>query len=210
LSAVITLAQRDAIHVLTDTAATDGRNRLLAFSPKYAVIESANSVVSLRGTVGLFREITRAVSDAEFVSFDEMQGGIETLLRNLARERGAVWGDTKWEIHAAGWSHYKNKGSFFSISSHGTAGHAPFVVTPESFLPLNATPGNMDILAMGISVLSPLCNYAHEDSRSDVEAALLTIVKTQRQMFGNIGGTARLVTVTRDGLFERDLFQWPD
>ena len=210
MSAVITLAQRDAIHVLTDTAATDGRNRLLAFSQKYAVVEGANSIVAFRGTAGMFKEITRAISDAGFWSFDEMQNGIETLLKSLARERGLIWGDTKWEIHVAGWSHLQNRGSFFSISSHGTAGGIPYAVAPESFLPLNATPGNWDIVSVSMELLSPLCNYVYEDSRSDVETALLSIIKMQRQMFGNIGGTAKLVTITKDGLSERDLFQWPD
>jgi hypothetical protein len=224
MSAIITLRQREAVHILCDGAGYDSQGTVRAVMSKAFAIPHLSAVIATRGSAVALPFIGTRLS-ALFSSFDELVSGIETELPKIvddSEEFFAISGATSTELAVIGWSDQDDCGKAFTIQTGDTsdtrAEYADFE-QPEPYK-LVDRPDAFALPAPSAEIMRAA------DFRGDVdieklvpEIDLLQIMQMQResliefngQEIHLVGGLALLSTVARGGTITQCVInRWPE
>jgi len=117
MSALITLRQREAVHILCDGAGYDTEGTVRAVMSKSFAIPHLSAVISTRGSAVALPLIGTRLS-ALFSSFDELVSGIEAELPKIVEDSEtffALSGAASTELAVIGWSDQNDSGMAFTI-----------------------------------------------------------------------------------------------
>jgi len=138
MSAIITLCQRDAVHILCDGAGYDSEGTVRAVMSKAFAIPHLSAVIATRGSAVALPFIATRLSTL-FSSFDELMSGIEDELPKIvddSEELFAMSGCASTELALIGWSDQNESGMAFTIQTgdlSDTRAEYADVEQPESF-----------------------------------------------------------------------------
>src|ERR1700704_1834719 len=117
MSALITLIQREAVHILCDGAGYDSGGTMQHVLSKSFAIPHLSAVIGTRGPAVALPFIATRLSTM-FGSFDELAAGIEAALPKIIEDSEdlfAISGATSTEMAVIGWSEKDDIGKAFTI-----------------------------------------------------------------------------------------------
>jgi hypothetical protein len=225
MSAIITLRQREAVHILCDGAGYDSEGTVRAVMSKAFAIPHLAAVIATRGSAVALPLIGTRLS-ALFSSFDDLVSGIEAELPKIVEDSEtffALSGAASTELAVIGWSDQNNSGMAFTIQTGDVSDTRPEYADleqPESFKLVERP----DAFALPAPSAEIMRVAAHGFLDADIEKLvpavdLLHIMEMQRQSLVEyngldiyvVGGLALLSTVTRGGtITQRVIHRWPE
>lgn len=119
MSAVMTIVERDCVHMITDGAIYDQDGVFLYDWQKTTPIPGANAVFATRGPVFAFVAVLAALQEFEFSNFDELRRQIE----QVAVKADEILGHDPFELIVAGWSDESSRGEVLFRQTHGSSMH---------------------------------------------------------------------------------------
>lgn len=114
MSAVMTLVDRDCIHVISDAAFYDEDGVLTATAPKVLPVPGANAVFASRGPASAYSAILTALEEADYVDFDNLRRQIES----IAQRCDELLDGLPFELIVAGWSDEYSCGQVLFRQTH--------------------------------------------------------------------------------------------
>jgi hypothetical protein len=224
MSAIITLCQREAVHILSDGAGYDSKGTVRAIMSKSFAIPHLSAVIATRGSAVSLPFIATRLSSL-FSSFDELMLGIEAELPKIiddSEELFAMSGSASTEIAVVGWSEKDDIGKAFTIQAGDvseTRAEYADVEHPESFK-LVERPNAFALPAPSAEIMRKAEFRGDTNIEKLIpEIDLLQIMEMQRQSLIElngqptyvVGGLALLSTVARGGMItQRVIHRWPD
>lgn len=225
MSALITLRQREAVHILCDGAGYDAEGTVRAIMSKSFAIPHLSAVISTRGPAIALPFIATRLSTL-FSSFDELVSGIEAELPKIIEDAGALFavsGAGSTEMALIGWSDQNDTGMAFTIQSGDaseTRAEYADVEQPDSFKLVE----RLAAFAWPAPSAEIMRVAAHGFLDADIEKLvpavdLLQIMEMQRQSLVEyngldiyvVGGLALLSTVSRGGtITQQVIHRWPE
>jgi hypothetical protein len=224
LSAIISLRQREAVHILCDGAVYDSGGTLQGVLSKSFAIPHLSAVIAARGPAVALPFIATRLSTL-FSSFDELAAGIEAELPKIIEDSETLFalsGATSTEMAVIGWSEKDDIGKAFTIQTDDaseTRAEYADIEQPESFK-LIERPVAFALPAPSAEIMRAAGLRSDIDIDKIVpEIDLLQIMEMQRQSLIEfngqeiyvVGGLALLSTVRRGGtITQRVIHRWPD
>jgi hypothetical protein len=225
MSAIITLRQREAVHILCDGAGYDSEGTVRAVMSKAFAIPHLAAVIATRGSAVALPFLGTRLS-ALFSGFDELVSGIETELPQIvhdSEEFFAISGANSTELAVIGWSDQNDSGMAFTIQTgdaNDTRAEYVDLEQPESFKLVERP----DAFALPAPSAEIMRVAAHGFLDADIDKLvpavdLLHIMEMQRQSLIEyngqelyvVGGLALLSTVARGGTkTQRVIHRWQE
>lgn len=217
MSAMVFLAQPDAVHLMTDAAVYDPNGVIQFFEDKTDVIREAGCAINTMGGLpwGAMFEVNIR---SEFDSYDAVFAGIERLARDLWENcrHEVSWRDKKAQLFVIGYSHAKQRPEGFTVAVCSEADAEGKQLTPfkPDLLVVDMLPNP---LPSGEELF--LADYRAPDvSACDAETELLNFMLIQRTFkFDSlpggpycVGGWASLTSATADGITQKRVHEWPE
>jgi len=116
VSALMTLTERDALHVVSDAAFYDESGILTATAPKILPVPGANAVFASRGPAAAYLAILAALDEADYTDFDSLRRQIE----RVAGRCDELLDGRPFELILAGWSEEHDCGQVIFRQTHGS------------------------------------------------------------------------------------------
>jgi hypothetical protein len=221
LSAIITLKQNNAVHLLCDGAGYDTEGTVRAVMSKAFAIPHLAAVIATRGSAVALPFMGTRLS-ALFSSFDELVSGIEAELPKIVGDSEALFelsGATSTELAVIGWSDKSNSFTIQTGDATDTRDEYADFEQPEPFK-LVCRPDAFALPAPSAEIMRAAEFRGDADIEKLVpEIDLLEIMELQRQSLIEfngqeihlVGGLALLSTVTRGGtITQRVIHRWAD
>lgn len=119
MSAVMTLVERDCVHVISDAAFYDQDGILSHTMPKILPVPGANAVFASRGPAAAYLAILTALDEADYTDFDSLRRQIE----QIAVRCDEILEGQPFELIVAGWSEEYGCGQVIFRQTHGACVH---------------------------------------------------------------------------------------
>lgn len=119
MSAVMTIVERDAVHVISDAAFYDENGVLTATMPKVLPVPGANAVFASRGPAIAYLAIMMALDEAEYTDFDSLRRQVE----QIAVRCDEILDGLPFELIIAGWSEEHCCGQVLFRQTHDSSSH---------------------------------------------------------------------------------------
>jgi hypothetical protein len=224
MSAIITLRQREAVHLLCDGAGYDTNGTVRAVMSKAIAIPHLAAVISTRGPAVSLPFVATRLSPL-FSTFDELVSGIEAELPKIiddSEELFAISGATSTELAIIGWSEKDNTGKAFTIQTGDVDDTRPEYAGVEQPQPykLVERPNAYVLPAPSPEIMQEAGFRGDSDIEKLVPAIdMLLIMEMQRRSLVDyngldiyaVGGLALLSTVARGGtITQKVIHRWPE
>ena len=214
MSAIITLIQKDAAHLLTDGAAYSPDGALQFVCQKVRLIPHLACAVAMRGPWNACPPIFEAISFAGR-TFDELRENMVPLLQFCSEKYAPHFevcdAGPDFEVHVVGISETDGPTGYI-VSSHDRGIDPWSLITLDGF---SFGPNNPQISARVFGRIAPGRYIDDLDAAADGLATLeimreipaATIAGDDQAM---VGGFAQLTSIGSDGITSRILKRWPD
>jgi hypothetical protein len=224
MSAIITLRQREAVHLVCDGCGYDADGIVRAIMSKAIAIPHLSAVISTRGSAVALPFIATRLSTAS--SFDELISVIEAELPKIMDDAETFFemsGATSTEMAVIGWSDQDDCGKAFTIQTGNASDTRDEYADAEQPEPYKLIERRADYIvpAPSAEIMSVAAHgFLDVNIEKLVPAVdLLQIMEMQRQSLVEyndldihiVGGLALLSTVTRGGVItQRVIHRWPE
>lgn len=214
MTAISTILQASAVHLLTDGAAFDHEGKVVLEMTKVRILAHLNAVVACRGPAAS-PSIVADTFNGFATSFDDLRARAPAMVRHVISSSGAIFacvhGDAL-DVVVGGWSETHGPSAFL-ITNHDGYGVEPWAAVDMEGLCV--TPGDPAILEL---VRARLPVGVTADTLDPVRDGL-TILEAQREIGATTpkglgvpgaAGFAQLTTITSDVITTRILRRWDD
>jgi len=214
MSAVNTIVQSNAVHIVTDGAAYYLDRTFQFYANKIVPLPHLRCAVAVRGPALAVPFLSSVLSHAE--TYDALKEAAPEALQTAAEMYSPIFSacctGADFEVVVGGFTN-DGRPDAYLVASHRRYGIEPWTVAPidglvclpndeklhakiVASLPASATPDDLDPVRDGLTIL--------ELQRSNPAAAV------DGDDLCAIGGFAQLTSVTADGISTRVIHRWPD
>lgn len=214
VTAINLVVQRDRAHLLTDGAQYDHAGRVRTLCSKTLIAEEIRLAVAPSGRLNSV-ELRDGLVAAGANSQAEVMAALPRIVATVRAKNAADLpaheggGDNDAQLFVVLWSDARDEPQGWMLSTNCLPHWGPY--RPLTWVAVDAMIGTLEPADQALGRAVTLADPSSFDAARDG----LTILEHQRRTpwpdgIHYVGGHAELVTVTRDGVEQRRLREWPD
>jgi hypothetical protein len=214
VTALNIIKQKDAVHLVSDGAAYDAKQRLVSIGPKVWPLPHINAAIGVRGPTIALPLLAHFVGHA-VTSYDALKINIAAVLRNAFANTHGVLGQSAagaaFEIAIGGISETVGADAYVVACSADGVVSPLTQITELGFMPTCETIDSFVLMQMA----KHLRSNSPINEIDPADFGLQTIEMQRAAKFGDhntchVGGFAQITTVRAGGIETKLLRRWPD